>query len=122
MKIRFCGFSAFNIAAIYNIARTKNFSLSMVLIASLLLTNIIFAYVFFRIPSLKSNLSGCIVTSQHWLSWTDYIPVFGGIICVFIGVFELTWKPCVIGAVTIAIGIWRIWAKGRARQELRDRR
>jgi hypothetical protein len=58
----------------------------------------------------------------HWGSWTTYIPVIGGTICLLIGVLEFSWKPCVIGAAAIAFGVLRVWANTRLRQELRDKR
>jgi len=121
MKIKFWGLIAFDIATMWVIARTASFALTMILVASLILVNILLAFVFRRIPSLRADSSGRIAAFLNWASWTDYIPLLGGTVCVLIGVFELSWKPCVIGAVVIAIGLWRIWSTGRVRMALRDR-
>lgn len=122
MKIRFWGLIAFDIATMCVIARTGSFKLTMALVMILLLTNILLAMVFRRTPSPRTGSSmGDITSSFHWTSWSDYIPVLGGITCISIGIFELSWKPCVVGIIAIGIGFWRIWAKGRVRQALHDR-
>ena len=122
MKFLILGLIAFNIVAMCVIARAASFALTMLLVMCLLLANILLAYVFRRIPSLRTGSSDRIAILMHWANWTDYIPVLGGTACVFIGLFELTWKPCVIGAVAIAIGLLRILSKGRVQKALRDRR
>src|SRR5271157_3498533 len=106
MKLRFLGLIAFDIAAMCVIARTTSFALTMLLVVCLLVANILLASVFRRSPSPRTGSSGRIVTLLHLARWTDYIPVLGGVVCVFIGMFELTWKPCVIGAIAIAAGRW----------------
>jgi nitrate/nitrite transporter NarK len=122
MKIRFWGIIAFNIAAMFVIVQATSFALTMALVMILLLTNILLAMVLRRIPLPRTDsFGGRTISMLHWASWTHYIPVLGGLICVFIGLFEFSWKPCVIGTVAIVIGVCRIWAHRRVRQTLRDR-
>jgi hypothetical protein len=113
MKIRFWGLVAFDIAAMCVIARIGSLALTMVLVMSLLMANILLAFAFRRSPSPRVDPSGRIATLPHWVNWTDYIPLLGGTVCVFIGVLELTWEPCLIGGVAIAVGLLRVWSKGR---------
>jgi hypothetical protein len=49
-------------------------------------------------------------------SWTDQIPVLGGLVCIAIGVVELSWKPLVLGAVLLAFTLLRISVNGRVRE------
>jgi hypothetical protein len=121
MKIRFWGLIAFDIAAMCVIARTKGFPLTMILVVSLFVTNILLAFVFRLYPSPRTDSLGRIVTLLRWARWIDYIPLLGGTVCILIGMFEFMWKPCVIGAVAIATGLWRIWARGRVQEALRNR-
>jgi len=75
-----------------------------------------------RTSSPKSNSSARLLRLLQWASWQNYIPIFGGVVCFFIGMFELTWKPFVIGAVAIAIGVLRVWSRARVRRALQGRR
>lgn len=122
MKIKFWGLIAFDILAMCVIARTRSFALAIVFVMSLLLVNILLSFVFRRSLYPGTDSSNRIVTMLQWASWTAYIPVLGGTVCVLIGVFELAWKPCVIGAVAIVVGLWRVWSNGRVRRALQDRR
>jgi hypothetical protein len=122
MKIGFWGLLAFDIAAMFVIARTASSALTMFLVMSLLVVNFLLAFVFTRSPSHQNKFIGHITTLLRWASWTDYIPVVGGMVCVIIGMFEIAWKPCVIGGVAISVGLWRIWSTGRVRQALQSRR
>lgn len=122
MKIRFWGLIALDIAAMCVIVRATSFALTVALVTTLLLTNILLAMALRRIPSLRADSSsGRLISLLQSARWSEYIPVLGGMICVFIGLFEFSWKPCLIGAVAIAVGVWRIWARRHVRQALRDR-
>jgi hypothetical protein len=123
MKILILGFIAFDIAAIYAIVRTARFPISLALVMILLLTNILIVKVIGRHRSLTKDLHrDSILRLLTFVGWTAYIPVFGGMILVFIGLLEVSWQPCAIGMIAIAIGILRISANERVRQALRDRR
>lgn len=122
MKFRFWGLIAFDVAATCVIFRTTSFKLAMALVVILLLTNIFLAMMFRRIPPRRVSVStGHIISLLHWTRWSDYIPLLGGVICVFIGIFEPSWKPCVVGVIAIGIGFWRIWARGRVQHAVHDR-
>lgn len=121
MKVRILGLIAFDIAAMLVIARAESFSLTIALVLSLLVANILLAFVFRRWPPSRAESSGRISTLVHWARWTDYIPILGGGICIMVGVIEFAWKLCVIGAVGFAVGLWRIWSNRRVRQALRNR-
>lgn len=120
MKIRFWGLIVLDIAAMWVIARATSLVLTVALVMILLLTNIVLAMVLRRFPSLRTDSSGGrIISLLQSASWSKYVPVLGGMICVFIGLFEFSWKLCVIGTVAIAVGVWRIWATGRVQQAIR---
>jgi len=122
MKAKIWGLVAFDVAAMCVIARVGNFSLTVVLVVILFFTNILISFVLRRSSSNKTYSSSRVLAMLHSASWTDYIPLLGGTVCVFIGLIELTWKPWVIGAVAIAIGALRLWSKEQVRKALRDRK
>jgi hypothetical protein len=123
MKIQFWILIAFNIAAMCVIVRATNFTLTVALVSILLLTNMLLGMALRRIPPhSKDSLDHYFVGLFHSASWSDYIPLLGGTICVLIGLLEFSWKPCVIGTAAIAIGVLRVWTKGRVKQALRDKR
>jgi hypothetical protein len=111
MKARIWGLVAFNVAAMCAIARVANFASTVVLVVILFFANILISFVFRRSLSGRTNASSRALVMLHSASLTDYIPLLGGAVCVFIGLIELTWKPCVIGVVAIAIGVLRLWSK-----------
>lgn len=123
MKKAGLGLLAFDVAAMWVIARTNGFVLSVALVMTLILANIILVIMFRRIlPARVDSSTGQILILLQTASWIEFIPILGGAICVFIGICEFDWKPLVIGTVALAGGVLRIWAKARLRQEYRERR
>lgn len=120
LAIQFWVLIAFNIAAMCFIVRGTSFALTVALVSTLLLTNILLGMVLRRTVR-KDSSQDQIIGLLRFSSWIDYFPVLGGMICVLIGFSEFSWKPCVIGTAAIAIGVWRIWAKGRVQQAIDDR-
>lgn len=120
MKVKIFGLVALNVAAMFVIARVANLALTVVLVAILFFVNILISFVLRRSSSCRKYSSSRALVMLHSASWTDYIPLLGGAVCVFIGLIELTWKPCIIGGVAIAIGILRLWSKEHVRKALRD--
>jgi len=100
---------------------TTSLALTVFFIAILILVST-FALLAFRRGSLrKMDLLGRAVELSTWTNWTIYIPLLGGVVCFFIGILELAWRPCVLGLVAITIGSIRLWTKGKMRQALSDR-
>lgn len=121
MKNKILGLVAFNVAALFVIAQAASIYLTLFLTASLVLADILILFAFRRGPSGNPNSSNGALVILDWTSWTVYIPVVGGVICILIGVMRLAWRPCVIGLVAITVGVWRIWANGRVRRPHQDR-
>jgi hypothetical protein len=121
MKVRIMGLIALDIVAMLFISRTESFTLTIALVMSLFVANILLALMLRRWPPSRRESSSRIIALLHGARWTDYIPILGGGICGMIGVFEFAWKLCVIGAVGFVVGLWRIWSNGRVRQALRNR-
>ena len=116
MKIKFWGLLAFDVVAVYAITRVSSLAWAVALTMVVVLANVYIAIVVSPSSS-RRTLSRVL----QWASWTDYIPVLGGAVCICIAVVEFTWKPLVLGLVALGIGGLRIWSKGRVRQALRDR-
>ena len=122
VKSRIFGLVAFDIVAMWAISRVDSFALTVTLVARLFLANKTVAFLFRRVSPIRAaSPVGRKTMLQIWASWIDYIPVFCGVVCLLVGLFELSWKPCVIGAVAIVAGPWRIRFKGRVREALEDR-
>jgi len=111
VKTRIWGLIVFNVSALYAITHVASFALIRALVLVLLIANILFAFMFRRRKSRENDSNDRVLVMLHWSNWTHYIPLLGGIVCVLIGVVEGTWKPCVIGAVAIAVGVFRIWSR-----------
>jgi len=122
MKAGIWGLVAFNVAAMCAIARFANFAITVVLVVTLLFANILISLVLRRSSSGRTYSSSRALDILHSASWTNYIPLLGGAACLFIGLIELTWKPCVIGAVAIVIGVLRLWSKAQVRRVIQDRK
>lgn len=100
MKIRLWGLIAFDILAMFTIVHATGLVLKLPLMVILLLANALLAMVFHRVQPLRADSSGShIISLLQSTSWTDYLPLLGGSICEFVGLIELSWKLCVIGAV-----------------------
>lgn len=118
MKIRIWGLVAFNVAAMYVIFQAASPKLTTTLLIILFSTNILLGMVFRRFPPRASSTGDAI----SWLpraSWDCYIPVLGGMVGILVGVFELSWRLCLVGIVAIAIGFLRIWARRHVQQVVR---
>lgn len=114
MKVRIFGLIAFNIVAMCAIVQFASYRLTMAFVIILLLMNVPIAMAVRRIP-LRANSNGHTDGFLRRLIWAHFIPVLGGMICVLVGILELSWKPCLVGLVAIAVGFWRIWARGLVR-------
>lgn len=122
LAIRTLALVAFNITALCFIVRSASFTLTVALVSTLLVANILLGIVFRSIPPEKGDLPAEQTVGQlHLASGLDYIPVLGGLICFLVGLSEFSWKPCVTGIAAIAIGGCRIRFRARVRPALRDR-
>ena len=121
MKNKILGLVAFNVTAVFVIAQGVSIYLTLFLAASLVLADILILLALRRGASGKPNSSNEALVVLDWTSWTVYIPVVGGGICILIGVMRLAWRPCVIGLVAITLGAWRVWAYARVRRPHQNR-
>jgi hypothetical protein len=112
---------ACDVTAMFVFARTTSLALTVFFIATVILAST-FLLLTFRSGSLrKTDLLRRALELSNWTNWTIYIPIVGGVVCIFIGILELAWKPCVTGLVAIAVGGIRLWSKRKMRRALRDR-